>query len=154
VRINGPCSDTIINLCQLPPSLIHCVWRLYVKCVISTCVRNGTDTKARDLTFCQKPSAGCMVGADNEALVELCVVGIATRYGLDSPGIESRWGGGEGGEIYRNRPDQPCCPPSLLYSRYWVSFPRVKRPGLDVDHPPPNAEMVPKIPNCHYVLLM
>jgi len=29
-------------------------------------------------------------------------VGIATRYGLDGPGIESRWG-----EIFRNSPDRP-----------------------------------------------
>jgi len=30
------------------------------------------------------------------------VVGIATAYGLDGPGIESRWG-----EIFRNSPDRP-----------------------------------------------
>jgi len=30
-------------------------------------------------------------------------VGIATRYRLDGPGIESRWGG----ETYRTRPDRP-----------------------------------------------
>jgi len=29
------------------------------------------------------------------------VVGIATRYGLDGPGIESRWG-----EIFRTSPDR------------------------------------------------
>ena len=38
------------------------------------------------------------------------VVGIATRYGLDGPGIESRWGG----EIFHNFPDRPWGPPSLL----------------------------------------
>ena len=31
-------------------------------------------------------------------------VGIATRYGLDGPGIESRWGGDE---IFRTCPDRP-----------------------------------------------
>jgi len=31
-------------------------------------------------------------------------VGIATRYGLDGPGIESWWGGGE---ILRTRPEFP-----------------------------------------------
>jgi hypothetical protein len=36
-------------------------------------------------------------------------VGIATRYGLDGPEIESRWS-----EIFRTRPDEPCGPPSLL----------------------------------------
>ena len=30
------------------------------------------------------------------------VVGIATRYVLDGPGFESRWGG----EIFRTRPDR------------------------------------------------
>ena len=40
-------------------------------------------------------------------------VGIATRYGLDGPGIESRWG-----EIFRIRPDRPWGPPSLLYNGY------------------------------------
>ena len=37
-------------------------------------------------------------------------VGIATRYGLDGPGIESQWG-----EIFRTRPDRPWDPPSLPY---------------------------------------
>ena len=43
-------------------------------------------------------------------------VGIATRYGLDGPGIESRWRG----EIFRTRPDRCWGPPSLLYSGYRV----------------------------------
>jgi len=30
------------------------------------------------------------------------VVGIATAYGVDGPGIESRWG-----EIFRTSPDRP-----------------------------------------------
>ena len=47
-------------------------------------------------------------------------VGIATRYGLDRPGIESR------GEIFRTRPDGPWDSPNLLYSGYRVSFPGVK----------------------------
>ena len=43
-------------------------------------------------------------------------VGIATRYGLDGPGIESRWWG----EIFRTGPDRPWGPPSLLYIGYRV----------------------------------
>jgi hypothetical protein len=39
------------------------------------------------------------------------VVGIATRYGLEGPGIESR-----GGEIFRTYPDRLRGPPSLLYN--------------------------------------
>ena len=58
-------------------------------------------------------------------------VSIATRYGLDGPGIESRWG-----EIFRTRPDRPWGPPSLLYNGYGV-FPGVKAAGRGADHPPP-----------------
>ena len=43
-------------------------------------------------------------------------VGIATRYGLGGPGIESRWGG----EIFRTRLDWPWGPPTLLYNGYRV----------------------------------
>jgi hypothetical protein len=58
-------------------------------------------------------------------------VGIATRYRLDGPGIESRWG--------RDFPH-----PSRLALRFtqppiqWVPglFPGLKRPGRGVDHPP------------------
>jgi len=35
-----------------------------------------------------------------------------------------------GGEIFRNRPDRPCGPPSLLYNGYHVSFPEVSGRGL------------------------
>jgi hypothetical protein len=42
-------------------------------------------------------------------------VDIATGYGLDGPGIESR-----GGEIFRACPDWPWGPPSLLYNGYRV----------------------------------
>ena len=65
------------------------------------------------------------------------VVGIATAYGLDGPGIESRWG-----EIFRTCPDRPWGPPSLLYNGYPV-FPWGKvRPGRDADpSSPSNAEV-------------
>jgi hypothetical protein len=43
-------------------------------------------------------------------------VSIATGYGLDGPGIESRCGG----EIFHTCPDRPCGPPSLLYNGYRV----------------------------------
>jgi len=58
----------------------------------------------------------CTMGRDSS-------VGIATRYALDDPGIESRWG-----EIFRTRPDRAWCPPSLLYNGYRV-FPRGKATG-------------------------
>jgi hypothetical protein len=59
------------------------------------------------------------------------VAGTATCYGLDCPGIQSRWG--------------PWGPPSLLYNGYGVSFPGVKRSGRGVDHPPPSSAEVKEI---------
>jgi hypothetical protein len=58
-------------------------------------------------------------------------VSIATCYGMDGPGIESRWG-----QIFRTRPDRHWGPPSLLYKVRTGAFPRVKRPDRDADHPP------------------
>jgi len=40
---------------------------------------------------------------------------IATRYGLDGPGIKSRWG-----EIICTRPDRSWGPPRLLYNGYRI----------------------------------
>ena len=58
-------------------------------------------------------------------------VDISTGYGLDGPGIESRWG-----EVFRTCPDRPWGPPSLLYNGYRV-FPGGKeRPGRDADPSP------------------
>jgi len=65
------------------------------------------------------------------------VVGTATAYGLDSPGIESRW--------RRDFPhlSRPALrPPSLLYNGYRV-FPGGKvRPGRDADHSTPSSAEV------------
>ena len=65
------------------------------------------------------------------------VVGIATAYGLDGLGIESRWG-----EIFRTSPDRSWGPPSLLYNGYRV-FPGGKvLPGRDADPLPPSCAEV------------
>jgi len=67
-------------------------------------------------------------------------VGIATGYGLDGPGIESRWG-----KIFRTCPDRPWGPPSLLYNGYRV-FPGGKeRPGREADPSPPSSAVVKKV---------
>ena len=67
-------------------------------------------------------------------------VGIATGYGLDGPGIESRWGG----EIFRTCPDRPCEPPSPLYNGYRV-FPGGKvRPRREADPSNPSSAVVMK----------
>jgi len=67
------------------------------------------------------------------------VVGIATGYGLDGPGIESWWG--------RAFPHpsrtalRPTQPPITMGTG---SFPGVKRPGCGVDHAPHLAPMLKK----------
>jgi hypothetical protein len=76
----------------------------------------------------------CMVGRDRS-------VGIATRYGLDDPGIESRWGR----EFLK--PSRPALGPHpASYTMDTGSFPGVKWPGRGVDHPPPySAEVKERI---------
>jgi len=54
-----------------------------------------------------------------------------TGYGLDGPGIESRWG-----EIFRTYPDRPWSPHSLLYNGYRVFLGSKERPGRDADPSP------------------
>jgi len=67
------------------------------------------------------------------------IVGIATGYRLDSPGIESRWGRDF---PYLSRP--PWGPPSLLYNGYRV-FPMGKeQPGHAGDPSPPSSAVVKK----------
>ena len=61
-------------------------------------------------------------------------VGIATDYGLDGPGIESRWEA-----RFSARPDRAW---GLIYNGYWV-FPGGKvRPGRAADHSPPTSAVV------------
>jgi hypothetical protein len=64
------------------------------------------------------------------------VVGIATRYGLDSPGIESQWGVGFSAPVQTGPGDHPAS-----YTIGTGSFLAVKWLGRGVDHtPPPTAE--------------
>jgi hypothetical protein len=62
------------------------------------------------------------------------VVGIVTRYGLDGPGIESRWGQDC---PHLSRPALGPTQPPIQ----WVPglFPGVKRLGRGVDHPPSSS---------------
>jgi hypothetical protein len=64
-------------------------------------------------------------------------VGIATRYGLDGPGIESRW------ERDFSQPSRPAMGPTQP-SVQWVPglFSGVMRPGRGVDHPPSSSTRV------------
>ena len=65
------------------------------------------------------------------------VIGIATVYGLDGPGIEFRWG-----EIFRTCPDRPWGPLSILYSGYPVFTGGKVLPGRAADHSPPSSAVV------------
>ena len=56
-------------------------------------------------------------------------VGIATRYGLDGPQIESRWGA-----TFQTGPG--AYPASCTMGTGF--FPGVKRPGRGADHAPPS----------------
>jgi hypothetical protein len=62
-----------------------------------------------------------------------CSVGTATGYGLDGPGIESRWG--RDFSHTARLALGPTQPPVQ-----WV--PGVKRPGRGGDHPPPPSAEV------------
>jgi len=65
------------------------------------------------------------------------VVGIATAYGLDGPGLESRWG-----EVFRTCPDQLWGPPSLLYNGHRVFLGGKERPERDAN---PSPLLVPLV---------
>jgi hypothetical protein len=68
-------------------------------------------------------------------------VGIATRYEMDGPGIETGCG-----RKFAHLPDRRRAPPSLLWYGYRVSFPGVNRPGCDVDHKPASSvEVVERV---------
>ena len=64
-------------------------------------------------------------------------VGIATRYGLDGPGIEPRWEERFSVPIQTGPGTHPAS-----YRMGTLSFLRVKRPGRGVDHPLPSSDEV------------
>ena len=67
-------------------------------------------------------------------------VGIATRYGLDGPEIESRGGV----EVFRTRPDRPKGAAQPSIQQVPCLSPGVKRPGRGFDHPPPSSAKAKK----------
>ena len=64
-------------------------------------------------------------------------VGIATRYGLDGPGIESLWGARFSTTVQTDSGAHPAS-----YTISTGSFPGVKRSECGVDHPPPSRAEV------------
>jgi len=60
-------------------------------------------------------------------------VGRETRYGMDGPGIETRWRRDFSARVQTGPRAHPAS-----YTIGTGSFPGVKRPERGVDHPPPN----------------
>jgi len=84
------------------------------------------------------------VSANKCTLLYTCIihltgssVGIATRYWMDGPGIESRCGARFSVPVQTGPGAHPAS-----YSMGTGSFPEVKRPGRGVDHPPPSSAEV------------
>jgi len=97
--------------------------------------RMGTEIRKNSVLIAYKLTSGF-----HDNIGPGSVHGISTGYGLSGPGIESQWGG----KIFRNCPDRPWGPPSLLYNRY-RAFPCAKeRPGRDADPSPPSSAVVKK----------
>jgi len=64
-------------------------------------------------------------------------VGVTTLYGLDGPGIESRWGATFSAPVQTGLGAHP-----TSYTMGTGSFSGVKRPGRGVDHPPSSSDEV------------
>jgi len=67
-------------------------------------------------------------------------VGVATRYGLHGPGIESRWGAKFSAPVQTG----PGAQPAFCTMGTGSLFPGVMRPGRGVDHPPHLAPRLKK----------
>jgi len=72
-------------------------------------------------------------------VAQASVVDTATHYGLDAPGIESRWGTRSSAPVQTGPGAHPAS-----YTKGTCSIPGVKRPGRGVDHPPQLAPRLKK----------
>ena len=68
-----------------------------------------------------------------------CLVGIATRYGMEGPVIQFRWGARFSALVQTGPRAHPAS-----YTIVTGSFPAVKQPGLGVYHPPHLAPRLKK----------
>ena len=125
-------TDDVITLTYVPTEGLECVALLrHISWEPGSCV--GPETGCPDFySFPQALQAilGALgptsVGRDSS-------VGIATRYGLDGPGIESR----------RGRDFPHPSRPALGHTQLPIQWvPGVKRPGRGVDHPLPSSAEV------------
>ena len=92
---------------------------------------------ARNLSFLLKCQEKISVTTHHRAGRDSSV-SIATRYGLDDTGTESRWGGGRFFTPVRAGPEAH--PASCIMGTR--SFPGVKRLWCGSDHPPPTSAEV------------
>jgi hypothetical protein len=81
----------------------------------------------------------CTVEPGYNDISQESAVGIATRYELDGPGIESRWGARFCAPVLTGCKAHPAS-----YTMGTGSSSGVKRLGRDVDYPPPLAPRLKK----------
>jgi hypothetical protein len=98
--------------------------------MISKATHTHIHTNSLSLSLSLSLSYYVILGRDSS-------VGIATRYGLDGPGIESRWEAKFSARV----PTSPGAHPAI-YTVGTASFLGAKRPGRGVDHPPPSSAEV------------
>ena len=91
--------------------------------------------KRTDSFYCKLPPKETR--KDSHKAWSMMSVGIATRYGLDGPGIESRWGARFSAPVQTGPGAYPAS-----YTMGTGSFPGVKRPGRGADHPPTSSAEV------------
>jgi len=84
------------------------------------------------LTNCNNCNRYCAVAVGRDSSV-----GTATRYGLDGPGIESRWGARFSAPVKTGPGAQ-----RVSFTMGTGSSSGVKRPVRGVDHPPPSSDEV------------
>ena len=81
----------------------------------------------------------CFCVVDTPNVCRDSSVGTATGYGLDGPGIESRWGARFSAPVQNYPGAHPAS-----YTMGTTSFPGVKRPGCGLD-PPSSAEVKERV---------
>jgi hypothetical protein len=112
---DGQGFDTITRLCTYWVSIVASMWRIWWKNFYAKPLNMlGQVWKGRDSS-----------------------VGIAFRYGLDGPGIESRWVSRFSAPVQTGLGAHPAC-----YTMGTRCFPGVNRSGRGLDHPPPSSAEV------------
>ena len=107
-------------------------WRILVSCR-HRCYGPTLESLPDNKELSEKPGIYNFILVHYVRLGRDSSVGIATRYGLDGQGIESRWGERFSAPVQTG---PGACPSSCTMGT--GSFPGVRRPGRGADHPPPS----------------